>query len=71
MNELLAPLYYCFATDVTSSHIHAEADAFFCFTNLMSELRDGFCRTLDFSDVGIKSKVMEVNNLLKRIDFEL
>ena len=71
MNELLAPIYYCFATDKTSFSFHAEADAFFCFTNLMSELRDGFCRSLDYSNVGIDSKVKEINNLLKKIDYEL
>ena len=32
---------------------HAEADSFFCFTNIMSEIRDNFIKTLDDSDLGI------------------
>ena len=31
----------------------AEADSFFCFTNLMSEIRDNFIKTLDDSQCGI------------------
>ena len=36
---------------------HTEADAFFCFTNLMSEIRDHFLLSLDNAEGGIKSKV--------------
>ena len=32
---------------------HVEADAFFCFTNLMSEIRDNFIKSLDDSACGI------------------
>ena len=32
---------------------HAEADAFFCFTHLMGEIRDNFLKTLDDSACGI------------------
>ena len=32
---------------------HSEADAFFCFTNLMGEVRDHFIKSLDFSSTGI------------------
>ena len=32
---------------------HAEADAFWCFTHLMSEIRDNFIKHLDDSDCGI------------------
>lgn len=31
----------------------AEADTFYCFQNLMSEIKDNFIRTLDSSDCGI------------------
>lgn len=54
MNEVLGPIYYCFATDPDGEWSrHAEADAFFCFTNLMSEIRDVFIKSLDKSDTGI------------------
>ena len=32
---------------------HAEADSFWCFTNLMSEIRDNFIKHLDDSECGI------------------
>ena len=32
---------------------HAEADSFFCFTNLMTEVGDKFTKKLDFSHTGI------------------
>ena len=32
---------------------HAEADSFFCFTNLMTEIGDKFTKKLDFSHTGI------------------
>ena len=47
MNELLAPLYYHFRSDPLDAHArHAEADAFFCFMDLISEFRDNFCQQL-------------------------
>lgn len=45
MNELLAPLYYQFRTDRESAE-HAEADAFYCFMDLIAEFRDHFCQQL-------------------------
>ena len=47
MNELLAPLYYHFRLDPDrDSAAHAEADAFFCFMDIISEFRDNFCQQL-------------------------
>lgn len=47
MNEIYAPIYYQFATDTnTDAAMHAEADAFFCFVELISEFRDHFCQHL-------------------------
>jgi hypothetical protein len=47
MNELLAPLYYTFRTDIDADAAqHAEADAFYCFIDLISEFRDNFCQSL-------------------------
>jgi len=72
MNEVVGPIYYLFATDKdTSFQDHAEADAFHCFTSLMSEIGDNFCKTLDKSSLGIISKMNELNDLLKKKDFEL
>ena len=38
-----------------------EADAFFCFTNIMAEVRDHFCSKLDNTSLGITTKVCEEN----------
>lgn len=47
MNEIYAPIYYHFATDTDKTAAqHAEADAFFCFVELISEFRDNFCQHL-------------------------
>lgn len=50
---------------------HAEADAFFCFVELLSDFRDHFCQQLDNSEVGIRSTITRMNNLLKAHDEEL
>jgi len=72
MNEVVGPIYYLFATDTNVSYRdHAEEDAFYCFTNLMGEIGDNFCKTLDKSNIGIISKMNELNALLKAKDFEL
>ena len=40
---------------------HAEADSFFCFTNLMTEVGDKFTKKLDFSHTGIgESKIITI-----------
>ncbi|EGC30346.1 hypothetical protein DICPUDRAFT_41569 [Dictyostelium purpureum] len=72
MNEILGHVYYIFATDPNKEwQANAEADSFYCFTNLMSEIRDNFCKTLDRSDVGIISSIKKLNGILKKNDFEL
>ncbi|XP_032232579.1 TBC1 domain family member 13 [Nematostella vectensis] len=72
MNEILGPLYYVLASHPSPDwQEHAEADAFFCFTNLMSEIRDNFIKSLDESATGIGSMMQNVLNLIKERDLEL
>ncbi|XP_034292049.1 TBC1 domain family member 13 isoform X2 [Pantherophis guttatus] len=72
MNEIVGPLYYTFATNPNSAwKEHAEADTFFCFTNLMSEIRDNFIKSLDDSQCGITYKMEKVYIILKEKDREL
>ncbi|XP_075761264.1 TBC1 domain family member 13 isoform X1 [Pelodiscus sinensis] len=72
MNEIVGPLYYTFATDSNSDwKEHAEADTFFCFTNLMAEIRDNFIKSLDDSQCGITYKMEKVYSTLKEKDVEL
>jgi hypothetical protein len=50
MNEVLAVLYYCFwsfGDESVISSKYLESDLFFCFNNLMIEIRDGFIRDMD------------------------
>lgn len=60
---MLSMLLYCAE--------HAEADTFFCFTNLMSENRDNFIKSLDDSQCGITYKMESVYSMLKDKDLEL
>ncbi|KAI4793689.1 hypothetical protein KUCAC02_032559 [Chaenocephalus aceratus] len=72
MNEVVGPIYYTFATDPNSQwKEHAEADTFFCFTNLMSENRDNFIKSLDDSQCGITYKMESVYSMLRERDLEL
>lgn len=69
MNEILAPIYYIFAQDPHPDYAnYAEEDAFYCFTALMAEIRDGFVKTLDRSTEGIAGYMQRVSDLLKSQD---
>ena len=72
MNEVYAPLYWAFRTSPDrDSHDNAEADAFFCFMDLLSEFRDNYCKQLDNSEVGIKATLADLSARLARADKEL
>lgn len=72
MNEILAPLFYVFKNDPNEENVvHAEADTFFCFVELLSGFRDHFCQQLDNSVVGIRSTITKLSQLLKEHDEEL
>jgi hypothetical protein len=72
MNEIVAPIYYVFATDRNPEWCsYAEEDTFFCFTNLMSEIRDNFCKTLDTSRMGIAERISQFSTLLQQKDPQL
>ncbi|XP_071820466.1 TBC1 domain family member 13-like [Apostichopus japonicus] len=69
MNEIIGPLYYVFACDPESEwREHAEEDTFFCFTNLMADIRDIFIKTLDHSELGIHAKMRNLMLLLKKCE---
>ena len=71
MNEVLAVLYYCFwsfGDELVISNTYLESDLFFCFNNLMIEIRDGFLRELDREKSGITGKVKTYSNILKEVD---
>lgn len=71
MNEILAVLYYCFwkfGNEAVISTEYLESDLFFCFSNLMSELQDGFMRELDKETSGINGKCQAFDNVLRLVD---
>jgi hypothetical protein len=73
MNELHAPLLWTFKTDAASEEDskYAEADAFWCFMEIMSEFRDHFCKQLDNSDSGIRATMTRLLEILQELDYEL
>ncbi|EDV50653.1 TBC1 domain family member 13 isoform X2 [Drosophila erecta] len=72
MNEIVGPIYYVMASDPDLSYrAHAEADCFFCFTALMSEIRDFFIKTLDDAEGGIKFMMARLSNMLKSKDLSI
>lgn len=48
-----------------------EADSYYCFKNLMSEIKDLFIREKDITKNGIQNRIKVVNILLSRIDKRL
>lgn len=66
--SVMLPLFPC---SYFLSPEHAEADTFFCFTNLMAEIRDNFIKSLDDSQCGITYKMEKVYSTLKEKDVEL
>ena len=73
MNELVVPIYYVFARDMDPvARAHAEPDAFFCFTVLMSSARDNFLKTMDGDNsTGINASMKRLEKKLQRRDPEL
>lgn len=72
MNEIVGPIYYVFATDTNREwKQHAEADCFFCFTNLMSDIRDFFIKSLDEAESGINGIMNRLMNKVGNLDSEV
>ena len=77
MNEVLAPMYYVFCTDKTAAQSFtdgvgdAEADAFFCFSALMADMRDRFIKSLDETPTGILAALRHLENVLRLLDPQL
>ncbi|KAH1011646.1 hypothetical protein HUJ04_000970 [Dendroctonus ponderosae] len=72
MNEIIGPIYHAFASDPDIKFREfAEADSFFCFTNLMSEIRDFFIKSLDESVHGINTMMNTLLHRLKNSDLDV
>lgn len=73
MNEILAPIYYVFtakaAEEDLESQAYAEADSFFVFTTLMSNVRDHFVRSMDQdASTGINATMWRMSQRLAWLD---
>jgi len=67
MNELAAVILFVMSSDAE----FAEADSFWCFSELMAEIKDIFMNELDHSSHGVHASVEAVAVLLERYDLEL
>ena len=71
MNEVIAILYYCFWKFGSESVVptqYLESDLFFCFSNLMSELKDGFLRELVQEESGLDGKCKAIEQIVRVVD---
>jgi hypothetical protein len=74
MNEIIGPIYYVFSNDSKNDLFtgQAEADTFWCFTELMSEIRDMYNSQLDSDrSTGVVAMMTKLTNLLSSEDPEL
>ena len=74
MNEILAPIYYCFSFDKLDENEtinDVEADAFWSFYHLMEKLKYLFDQNEDKHDRGIFGKIQRLKLMLKNIDIQL
>ena len=58
MNEIIGPIYYVLSSDPDPEWSkYAEHDTFYCFTRVMSEIRDNFIQSMDESTSGIHANM--------------
>ena len=71
MNEILAIIYYCLYNDSGKEFDkYNENDIYFCFTNLMEELKTLYFKETDLIANGLKDKAIKITNVIKRVDPE-
>ncbi|XKL69612.1 hypothetical protein PGB90_007381 [Kerria lacca] len=72
MNEIIGPIYYCFASDPSVEwKKYAEADCFFTFTNLMADVRDFFIKSLDEAESGIGHLMTKLIDKIRIVDYSI
>lgn len=76
MNELIAPIYYCYSygklnEDEDENEKNIEADTFWSFYLLMQKLKCLFDREEDNSDKGLWGKIYKLKSLVSIIDKKL
>ena len=75
MNEIIAPIYYIFSYDKTygveNNIENIEADTFWAFNSLMSQIKDTFNHEKDNENIGVSGKIKKLKKMLKIIDTQL
>ena len=71
MNELIAPIYYCFSIDNTVSLENVEADTFWCFTFLMKDVKKIFLKESDNSEGGILDRVFTLDLIVSHLQKDI
>ncbi|CBY07642.1 unnamed protein product [Oikopleura dioica] len=72
MNEIIGPIYFVLSQDPDLEWSrNAEADTFYCFTQVMSEIRDNFIQSMDESTSGIHALMAQTFTLLKKHDYSV
>lgn len=57
MNEIIAPIYYCYSLDKTCNKENIEADTFWSFSSLMEDIKKYFINVNDKQKGGICDKI--------------
>ena len=67
MNELIAPIYYCFCKDSNVNIENVEADTFWCFSLLMKDLKKLFLKENDVLKGGILDRIYLLDLIISKI----
>ena len=72
MNDLLAPIYYCFSIDNDPENVNfVEEDSYISFEKLMDVIKIIFVRIKDNEPGGVNNRLKDIGNLLKILDYKL
>ena len=72
MNEILAPIFYCFSIDKNETSIkNLEADSYISFENFMEIIKYIFIKKLDNSEKGITTRLQKFSTLIRMLDYRI
>ena len=71
MNEILAPIYYCFFIDSEEENEKIEADVFWCFSYLMDDVKSIFLKENDKKKDGIFNIINNFEMIVENFDNEI
>ena len=72
MNEILAPIFYCFSNDKNEISIkNLEADSYISFENFMEIIKHIFIKKLDNTEKGINTRLHNFSILIRMLDYRI